>query len=142
MKKHINQVIVGNVYNSEEYYHPIPGVKGLVRYFTTGEKVSLALHMIDKGMSEEKEHTHVNEQALICPQGDGEVLIDGQVFQAEPGFFAIIPPNLPHTYSAKKATYTSWNYDIFVPARLEYEKDTYFELLAEHKDPSETSITE
>ncbi len=129
-KKHISQIEVGSFYNTEKYYNPLPGTNGLTRYFTSGENVSIALHMIEKNCPAQPEHTHVHEQALIVPQGNGEVLIDGQRFKAEPGFFAIIPSNLPHGYDPTTATYTSWNLDIFVPARTEYEKENYFEALA------------
>lgn len=141
IKKHMNQVTVGNAYNSENYYYPIPGNNKVARYFTTGEKLSLACHMISKG-EYAPEHIHMHEQALLIPQGDGAVIINGKEYKASPGFFAIIPPNVPHTYSAKNASQLSWNMDIFTPARLEYDRDLFCQLLIDGKDPAKINITE
>lgn len=140
-KMGINQVEIGSFYDSEKYYNPNPSGEGdVARYFFTGEKVSVALHMIPAGQNG-GEHTHPHEQCLIVPAGDGEAIIDGKLYPTEPGFFALIPPELPHGYSTEKASYTCWNLDIFNPARLEYDKDNYFRILAKGEDPMKTRIT-
>ena len=141
-KKGINQIVVGNFYNSEEYYCPNPDKKfGTMRYFFTGDNCSVSLHMIPAGAPRAPEHSHVHEQFLLVPQGDGKALVDGVVYDAEPGFFAYCPSGVPHGYDASEASYCCWNLDIFYPERLEYEKDNYFRLLAQGKKPMETQIT-
>lgn len=141
-KMHMNQVVVGNIYNSEEYYCPNPKKKrGVMRYFFTGDSCSVALHMIPAGSPRAPEHTHVHEQFLLVPQGDGKAIVDGVTYDSEPGFFAFCPPNIPHGYDASEATYCCWNLDIFYPERLEYEKDNFFRLMAQGADPMKVQIT-
>lgn len=143
-KMNINQVVVGNFYNSEEYFSLNPAKKrGVMRYFFTGDNCTACLNMIPPKLPRlpEPEHVHPHEQFLLVPQGDGKVLIDGVEYDSEPGFFAFIPSGVPHGYDASKASYCCWNLDIFYPERLEYEKDNYFRLLAQGKDPMTTQIT-
>lgn len=142
-KKGLNQVKIGNFYNSEEYYYPNPEkMAGVQRYFFTGDDCSVSLHMIPAKMPTAPEHKHPHEQFLIVPQGDGKPIINGKVYEdAEPGFFAYCPSNVPHGYDTSEATYTCWNLDIFYPERLEYEKDNYFRLMAQGKDPMNEMIT-
>jgi quercetin dioxygenase-like cupin family protein len=141
-KMGLNQIEIGNFYNSEEYYHPAPENKGVMRYFFTGDDLSVALHMISPKMKNFGEHRHPHEQFLIVPQGDGKAIVDGVVYDdTEPGFFVYCPPNVPHGYDASEATYTCWNLDIFYPERLEYEKDNCLRILASGKKPMEVMIT-
>lgn len=142
MGKH-NQVVVGNWYDTEKYYKVQPGNKdSLVRYFSSGSKVSFAVHFIPKGIEPAPQHKHPHEQFLIVPIGDGEAIIDGEHYPTEPGFFAILPSNLPHGYDSTKATHTCWNLDIFSPARLEYEKENYMDILAQGKNVFDVMITD
>ena len=141
-KMNIGQVEVGNFYDSEKYFCLNPAKKrGVMRYFFTGDNCSVCLNMIPPKLPPVKEHCHVHEQFLLVPQGDGKVTVEGVEYDAEPGFFAYIPSGIYHGYDASGATYTSWNLDIFYPERLEYEKDNYFRLLAQGKDPMATQIT-
>jgi quercetin dioxygenase-like cupin family protein len=142
-KTGLNQVEIGNFYNSEEYFYlsPDAGKKGVMRYFFTGDNLSVSLHMIPPKTPNVGEHRHIHEQFLIVPQGDGKPVVDGQEYDAEPGFFAYLPPDVPHGYNASEATYTCWNLDIFYPERLEYQKDNYFRILASGKKPMEVMIT-
>jgi quercetin dioxygenase-like cupin family protein len=142
MSKH-NQVEVGNWYDSEKYFSLKPGnPKGVKRYSFTGSKVSVSLNFIGKGLPNVGEHAHPHEQCLMVPQGDGDALIDGKRYPTEEGFFAIIPPNMPHGYDCEKATVPCWNLDVFNPARLEFLKENYYNLLAQGKDPMKEMITE
>jgi quercetin dioxygenase-like cupin family protein len=142
-KMGLNQIKIGNFYNSEEYFSVSPDIskKGTVRYFFTGDNLSVALNMIPAEIPPKGEHHHIHEQFLLVPQGDGKVLIDGKKYDAEPGFFAYFPPNVPHGYDASEATYTCWNLDIFYPERLEYQKDNFYRILALGKNPMEIMIT-
>lgn len=141
-KMNINQVIVDNFYDSEKYFCLNPSKKrGVMRYFFTGDNCSVCLNMIPPKLPPVPEHCHVHEQFLLVPQGDGKIQVDGVEYDAEPGAFVYCPSGVPHGYNASEATYTSWNLDIFYPERLEYEKDNYFRLLAQGKDPMTTQIT-
>lgn len=141
-KKGLNQVKIGNFYNSEEYYSPNPEkLPGVMRYFFTGDDCSVALHMGPPGRPRGPEHSHPHEQFLVVPQGDGKVTIDGKAYDTEPGSFVYLPSELPHSYDTSEATYTCWNLDIFYPERLEYDKENYFRLIAAGKDPMTTMIT-
>lgn len=141
-KMNINQVVVGNFYNTEEYFSLNPSKKrGVMRYFFTGDNCSCCLNMIPPKWPSVPEHSHVHEQFLLVPQGDGKITVEGVEYDAEPGSFVYCPSGISHGYDASEATYTSWNLDIFFPERLEYEKDNYFRLLAQGKDPMETQIT-
>ena len=141
-KMNLNQVVIGNFYNSEEYYCPNPAKKqGVMWYFFTGDSCSVALHMLPPKMPRGPEHAHPHDQFLLDPQGDGKVLIYGKEYDSEPGFFAYVPGDLPHGYDTSEATYTCWNLDVFAPERLEYEKDNFFRLMAQGKNPMETMIT-
>lgn len=141
-KRSINQIQIGNYYNSEEYFDLAPdGKAGVCRYFFTGDNLSCALNMVPPGMPTLPEHSHPHEQCLVVPQGDGKAMIDGVAYDTEPGFFALFPPDVPHGYDTSEATYTCWNLDIFVPERLEYEKENYLRLLAQGKDTMKTMIT-
>lgn len=141
-KMELNQVKIGNFYNTEEYYCPNPEkTKGVMRYFFTGDNCSVALHMIPAKLDPAPEHHHPHEQFLIVPQGDGKAIVDGVKYDSEPGFFAYCPENIPHGYDSSEATYTCWNLDIFYPERLEYSKDNYFRIMAQGKSPMETMIT-
>jgi hypothetical protein len=141
-KMGINQVKIGNIYNTEEYYCPEPEKKkGVMRYFFTGDDCSVALHMIPPKLKPLPEHKHPHEQFLIVPQGDGKALINGEEYDSEPGFFAYIPSDIPHGYDTSEATYTCWNFDIFYPERLEYEEDNYFRIMAQGKNPMDVMIT-
>jgi quercetin dioxygenase-like cupin family protein len=142
-KMGLNQIKIGNFYNSEEYFRVIPDTskKSPIRYFFTGDNLSVSLHMIPAKMPVMGEHHHVHEQFLLVPQGDGKALIDGQVYDTEPGFFAYFPSEVPHGYITSEATYTCWNLDIFYPARLEYQKDNYYRILASGRKPAEVMIT-
>lgn len=141
-KMGLNQVAIGNFYNTEKYFNPStdPNRKTM-RYFFTGDNCSVALNMIPPKTSKNPEHHHPHEQFLLVPQGDGKVLIDGKEYDSEPGFFAYFPPEVPHGYDASGASYTCWNLDIFYPERLEYEKDNFFRLLASRKNPMDVMIT-
>ena len=141
MGKH-NQVEVGNWYNTEKYFNLQPGDDDAQRYAFAGSKVSCSLNFIPKEKNIPSQHQHPHEQILIVPIGDGEAVVDGKHYPTEPGFFAVIPPNLPHGYDVSKATRMCWNLDIFTPARYEYLKDNYLELLAQGKNPMEVHITE
>lgn len=140
-KKGINQVEVGNFYDSEKYYCPNIKKNGAMRYFFTGDDCSVALHMVPAKTPCGPEHHHPHEQFLLVPQGDGKAIVDGVVYDAEPGFFAYCPSNIPHGYDASEATYDCWNLDIFFPERLEYEEENYWRLIAQGKNPMETMIT-
>jgi quercetin dioxygenase-like cupin family protein len=142
-KMGLNQIEIGNFYNSEEYFNPVADQtkKGIMRYFFTGDNCSVALNMIQPKMPNVGEHHHVHEQFLLVPQGDGKAIVDGKEYQAEPGFFAYIPSNVPHGYDASQATHTCWNLDIFYPERLEYQKDNSLRILASGQNPMEVMIT-
>ena len=141
-KMGINQVEFGTLYNSEKYYNPVPGAKkGPVRYFFTGDDCSVALGMLDARLPQFKEHAHPHEQFTVVLQGDGKAVIDGKEYDAGTGFFMYCPPNISHAYNTTEATYTCWNLDVFYPERLEYDKDNFFRLLAQGKDPMKTMIT-
>jgi quercetin dioxygenase-like cupin family protein len=140
-KNGLNQIEIGNFYNSEEYFYLSPDKKTVMRYFFTGDNLSVALNMIQPKTPSVGEHHHVHEQFLLVPQGDGKAIIDGKEYDTEPGFFAYFPPDVPHGYNASEATYTCWNLDIFFPERLEYQKDNYFRILMSGKKPMEEMIT-
>lgn len=143
-KMNKNQIQFGSLYNTEKYYNVLEadGSKSkMTRYFFTGDTITGAFHMLEAGFRR-PEHKHPHEQCLLGPVGDGELHVDGKIYSAEPGFFAIIPPHVPHTYSCENATSTCWNLDFFEPIRLEYQKDNYFELLAKGENPATTMITE
>jgi quercetin dioxygenase-like cupin family protein len=142
-KMGLKQVKIGNWYNSEEYFTPSadPNRQSSKRYFFTGDNVTVCVNMIQPKLNRLGEHRHPHEQFLLVPQGDGKVIIDGKDYDAEPGFFAYCPPEVPHGYDSSEATHVCWNLDIFYPERLEYEKDTFFRILASGKDPMETMIT-
>lgn len=142
MVKH-SQVEVGNWYNTEKYFPVKPGSElNVQRYSFAGSKVSCSVNFIPKEMGCPPEHSHPHEQVLIVPVGDGEAVVDGKHYPTEPGFFAVIPPHMPHGYDTTKATHTCWNLDVFTPARLEYLKENYLNLLAQGKDPMNVMITE
>ncbi|MCI8915688.1 MAG: cupin domain-containing protein [Oscillospiraceae bacterium] len=136
-KKGLNQVVIGNFYDSEQYYAPNPTQKkgGVMRYFFTGDDCSVSLHMIPAGTPAAPEHAHPHEQFLIVPQGDGVALVDGEEYDGEEGFFAYCPAGVPHGYDASQARQVCWNLDIFFPERLEYEQENFFRLLAQGKNP-------
>ena len=141
-KKSLNQIQIGNIYNSEEYFDLAPdGTSGVNRYFFTGDNLSVAVHMLPPKLPTMPEHAHPHEQCLLVPQGDGKALINGVEYDTEPGFFALFPPEVPHGYDTSEASYTCWNLDVFVPERLEYEKEAFLRLLAQGKDTMNTMIT-
>ena len=140
-KMSINQVRIGSIYNSEEYFKPAFTANCPTRYFFTGDNCSAAVNMIDPKLPPFPQHAHPHEQFIVVLQGDGTAIVDGKEYEGEEGFFAYIPSALPHGYNTTDATYTCWNLDIFYPERLEYEKETTFRLLAQGKDPMKTMVT-
>lgn len=139
MSRH-NQVEVGNWYDDQEdYYAIIPGVDRLA---FTGEKVTCTLNVIKAKLPEPPQHNHVHEQFGIVIQGDGDFIVDGKHYTVEPGFFVYFPSNLPHGFSSAEASRTTWNLEVFAPARLEYLKDTYLDLIVRGQDPMKVMITE
>lgn len=63
------------------------------------------------------EHAHVHEQTSIVLEGKFELTVAGEARALEPGQWAMIPPNVPHS---GKALTDCKIMDIFYPVREDY----------------------
>jgi quercetin dioxygenase-like cupin family protein len=63
------------------------------------------------------EHAHEHEQISIVLEGKFELTVDGEARLLEPGEWAVIPSNVPHSGKAHTACTIM---DIFYPVREDY----------------------
>ncbi|MBN2503104.1 MAG: cupin domain-containing protein [Anaerolineales bacterium] len=63
------------------------------------------------------EHAHEHEQTSIVLEGKFELTVDGEARLLEPGEWALIPSNVPHSGKAHTACTIM---DIFYPVREDY----------------------
>ena len=62
-------------------------------------------------------HQHIHQQCAFALEGKFELTVNGDTQVLEPGFFAIIPPNVQH--GGRAVTDCKW-LDIFSPVREDY----------------------
>ena len=63
------------------------------------------------------EHAHMHEQTSIVLEGKFELTVAGEAHLLEPGEWALIPPDVPHSGKALTACTLM---DIFYPVREDY----------------------
>lgn len=117
----IKDLVTGNMYDQDnpDWKQVTPRAKRLA---IPGSASTVALSVIEYNpeSKERPPHTHVNEQITIILEGDGNFIIDGVKYPVEPGWFAVIPSNVPHCFESGSNTKKILNLDIFTPARDEF----------------------
>ncbi len=91
----------------------VPGIKGK---FVHSDNMTVVYWYIDAG-AVMPDHAHPHEQIVNVLEGEFDLIIEGKVNPAEPGFIAIIPPNVKHGGKAKTKVCIL---DVFYPVREDY----------------------
>jgi quercetin dioxygenase-like cupin family protein len=93
----------------------VPGIKGR---FIHSDNVSIVYWHIDAGATM-PEHAHPHEQIVNLLEGAFDLVVEGKVHEAKPGFIAIVPPNVKHSGKAKTDCRIL---DVFYPVREDYRE--------------------
>ena len=116
-------LVVGNMYDQENLNWKQISPRAS-RYAIPGSASTVALNVIkyEPGCQVRPPHSHVHEQIAIILEGDGNFIIDGVKYPVKPGWFAVIPSNVPHCFESGSNTKDIINLDIFTPARDDFFK--------------------
>jgi quercetin dioxygenase-like cupin family protein len=91
-------------------------VKGIRGRFVHGDNMTVAHWNIDAG-AVMPDHAHPHEQIVNVIEGEFDFTVEGKVYAAQPGFIAIVPPNVKHGGKAKTPVRIL---DVFYPVREDY----------------------
>ena len=100
--------------------------KGVERVGFRGEDVLLVMNWLQHEM-EAKPHSHPFEQVTVIVSGRVRFHVGDEVFEAEPGTFIRIPPDVKH-YAEPLGDEPALNLDVFAPIRDDYRH------LADHQN--------
>lgn len=90
--------------------------EGLFGRYVHGENASLGLVEIEKG-SILPLHHHIHEQITYIIEGELEMTIGSETMVLTPGYYYVIPSNVPHSAIAHTNCIVI---DVFSPVREEY----------------------
>jgi len=91
----------------------VPGIRGK---FVHSDNMTVVYWSIDAG-AVMPDHAHQHEQIVNVLEGDFDLIVDGEVYEAKPGFVAIVPSNVKHGGKAKTNVRIL---DVFYPVRDDY----------------------
>lgn len=92
--------------------------KGVERVGFRGEDVLLVMNWLQPDM-ETNPHSHPFEQVTAIVSGRVRFHVGDETFEAEPGTFIRIPPNVKH-YAEPLGDEPALNLDVFAPIRDDY----------------------
>ena len=93
--------------------------KGVERVGFRGDDVLLVMNWLEPGM-DVNPHSHPFEQVAVIVSGKVRFHVGDEVFEAEPGTFIRIPPNVMH-YGEPIGDEPALNLDVFSPIRDDYK---------------------
>ena len=101
--------------------------EGVERCGFRGEDVLLVMNWLEPGM-DINPHSHPFEQVVCIVQGHVRFHVGDEVFEAGPGSFIRIPPDVVH-YGEPIGDEPALNLDVFAPIRDDYRH------LVDYQDP-------
>lgn len=93
--------------------------KGVERVGFRGDDVLLVMNWLEPGM-DVNPHSHPFEQVAVIVSGHVRFHVGDEVFEAGPGTFIRIPPNVEH-YGEPIGDEPALNLDVFSPIREDYK---------------------
>ncbi len=93
--------------------------KGVERVGFRGDDVLLVMNWLGPGM-DVNPHSHPFEQVAVIVSGQVRFHVGDEVFEAGPGTFIRIPPNVMH-YGEPIGDEPALNLDVFAPIRDDYK---------------------
>lgn len=93
--------------------------KGVERVGFRGDDVLLVMNWLEPGM-DVNPHSHPFEQVAVIVSGQVRFHVGDEVFEAGPGTFIRIPPNVEH-YGEPIGDEPALNLDVFAPIREDYK---------------------
>lgn len=90
-----------------------PGINGK---FVHSQYMTIVYWWIDAG-AVMPDHMHPHEQVVNVLEGEFDLIVEGKVYEAKPGYVAIVPANVKHGGKAKTSVRIL---DAFYPVREDY----------------------
>jgi quercetin dioxygenase-like cupin family protein len=135
--KHDRSVVVRD-WEAEVVGAPTAKVKLLVDSHATGGALSTVRVTLEKGAEGARPHTHHHSAEMFCVlNGVVQGLSGKTVLNAEPGDVIVVPPHLPHAFSAERGNLA----DLLVVITPGMERFEYFRKLtriARGEEPPES----
>jgi len=99
--------------NDLEEKEVVPGIRGK---FVHSDNMTVVYWSIDAG-AVMPDHAHQHEQIVNVLEGEFDLIVEGIVHEAKPGFIAVVPSNVKHGGKAKTDVRIL---DVFYPVREDY----------------------
>lgn len=93
----------------------VPGIRGR---FVHSDNMTVVYWSIDAG-AVMPDHAHPHEQIVNVLEGEFDLIVEGKVHEAKPGFIAVVPSNVKHGGKAKTSVRIL---DVFYPVREDYRQ--------------------
>lgn len=133
-----NRSVIARAADTEIVGVPTAKVRLLADSSATGGALSTVRVTLDKGADGARPHRHDHSAEMFYVlEGAVEVLSGAEIVRAEPGDVIVVPPRLPHAFSATRGTIA----DILIVIAPGVERFEYFRQLtriARGEEPPES----